>query len=160
MRPFLLCALISLPVLASPVDTADDFLRAVEWGDGEALLETLSESLGSTLEARWAEFGEVARTRPEVAQGLLSRVTPFISPADAASMSLASFLSLILPGLGLGGYEASMVEEIHAEMRGSTAQVSMAWPDGRSVEFSMVWEDGSWHISGTPFLESILEDVF
>lgn len=156
----LLLALTAFPAIASPVDTADDFLRSVEWRDGDALLGTLSESLRATLEARWAELGAVAQARPELVSAVLSRTLPYLSPSDLTGMSLAEFLSQLMPVLDLTGYEAAMVERIDLDMTGRDADVTVHWPDGRSVSFSMVWEESAWRIAGSDFLDSILDDVF
>lgn len=159
VRAALLLALIAVPAFASPVDTADDFLRAVEWGDGEALLETLSPSLRATLEARWAEFGAVVQVRPELARVVLSRSLSYLSTTDLAGMSLAEFLSQLMPTLNLAGYEASMVERMDLNMTGRNAEVTVHWPDGRSASLAMVWEDSSWRITGSYFLDSILGNM-
>lgn len=160
VRAALLLALTAVPATASPVDTADDFLRAVEWRDGEAVLETLSSSLRATLEARWAEFGAVAQIHPELAGAVLSRTLPYLSPSDLAGMSLAEFLSQLMPTLDLTGYEAAMVERMDLDMTGRYADVTMHWPDGRSAYLAMVWEESSWRITGSDFLDSILDDLF
>lgn len=160
VRAALLLALTAVPASASPADTADDFLRAVEWRDGEALLETLSSSLRATLEARWAEFGSVAQVHPEFAGVVLSRTLPYLSPSDLAGMSLAEFLSQLMPTLDLAGYEAAMVERMDLDMTGRDADVTVHWPDGRSASLAMVWEESSWRITGSDFLDSILDDLF
>jgi len=160
VRAALLLALTVVPASASPVDTADDFLRAVEWRDGDALLGSLSESLRTTLEARWAEFGAIAEMRPELASAVLSRTLPYLSPSDLSGMSLAEFLSQLMPVLDLTGYEAAMVERMDLDMAGRDADVTVHWPDGRSVSFSMVWEESAWRIAGSDFLDSILDEVF
>lgn len=156
-----LCLLLTASMAsATPVDTADDFLRAVEWGDGEALMETLSSSLRATLESRWVDFSGLLLEHPEYAGAALSRIMPYISPQDAAGMSLAGFLSLLLPQLDMSGYESTMVSRLTAEMTGREALVVMSWPDGRSVDFAMVWEDGSWRIASSILLESLLQGIF
>jgi hypothetical protein len=152
--------LTAVPASAAPVDAADDFLRAVEWYDGEALLSTLSESLRNTLESRWTEFTLLASERPEIAGAVLSRALPYISPEDAAGLSLGEFLSILLPHLDLSGYESEMVTRLTAEMTGREALVVMTWPDGRSVDFDMVWEDGAWRIAGSALLDSLLQGIF
>jgi hypothetical protein len=142
------------------MDTADDFLRAVEWGDGEALLGTLSSSLRAALESRWGDFSELLLEHPEYAGAVVSRVIPYISPRDAAGMSLAGFLSKLLPQLELSAYEPALVSSMSAEMAGSGAVVTVHWMDDRTVDFVMVWEDGSWRIAGSALLEALLQGIF
>lgn len=138
---------------ATPIDAAWDILHAVERGDGDSFMEMLSSSVRSQIEAAYAQFQEIARQNPQLAEELLQRTGSGIVPTDLEWMTLEDFVSGLLGSVRL----PSLVDVVSesTSMSGRNAEVVFTWDSGFSMTFQLTWEDSAWRVTGSPVLERL-----
>lgn len=132
-------------VSATPLDTAYDFLYAVERGDGGDFLETLTESLGLQLTGQLEQLRQIALSNRSIAERLQPRFG--ITQWDLEYLSPEELLGRILESVYL--YPLTDIAEEVVSMSGRDADVILYWQNGGSLSFTMVWEESSWRISGS-----------
>ena len=150
----ILSILVLAPAAGStPLDTAYDFLYAVEFGDGTAMLDTFTEALRVQISSQIEQLRQLALADPSVAAGTIRRFDGFITLYDLENLPPDELLGRLLEGIHLSLPEN--VDEEYLTMSGRNAEVTLTWIDGGSVSFSMVWEESSWRISDTDLLSML-----
>jgi hypothetical protein len=153
VRPFLTAIAFAFASVASatPLDTAYDFLYAVEAWNGESFLETLTESLGQQLIGQLEELRHISLSDTSIGERLQTRFG--ITPWDLENLTTGELLGRILEGVHL--YSADEITEEKVSMSGRDADVILYWENGGSLSFTMVWEQGNWRISGSDLFSII-----
>jgi len=144
---------VASAVLATPLDTAYDFLYAVERGDGSTFLETLTESLGLQLTGQLEQLRQIALSDQSIAERLQPRFG--ITQWDLENLSPEELLGRILEGVNL--HPAIDVVEEEMSMSGRDADVTLYWDSGGSLSFTMVWEESCWRISGSDLFSMLFQ---
>ena len=134
----------------TPLDTAYDLLHAIEYCDGNALLETFSESLRLQIVTQIDQMRQIALKDPAIAGITVQRLGGGVTEYDLEHLTVEELLGKGLERISLSS--SDMVEEEQVTMSGRTASVALYWPDGESISFRMVWENSSWKITGTDLL--------
>jgi len=146
--------LILAPAAGStPLDTAYDFLYAVEFGDGAAMLETFTESLSLQISSQIEQMRQLALADPSIAARTIRRFGGTMTMYDLENLSPDELLGRVLQGVHLSLPEN--VDEEYLTMSGRNAEVTLLWIDGGSISFTMVWEESSWRISDTDLLSML-----
>jgi hypothetical protein len=145
MRLPLILALVTLPSIvgATPLDTAYDLLYAVETGNGDGFLATLTVSLSQQLCGQLEELRRLVVGDESLAAAVRPRFG--LTQWELENLSTADLLGRML--LSLDMHSAVDVVEEDVSMKGGEADVTLHWYDGGSVSFGMVWEESSWRIS-------------
>ncbi len=138
---------------STPLDTAYDFLYAVEFGDGAAMLGTFTESLSLQISARIEQMRQLALADQSIAARTIRRFGGTMTMYDLENLSPDELLGRVLEGIHLSLPEN--VDEEYLTMSGRNAEVTLSWIDGGSVSFTMVWEDSGWRISDTDLLSML-----
>jgi hypothetical protein len=141
----ILLIVIAQVAAATPLDTAYDFLYAVESGDGDAFLETLTESLRQSITYQLEEIRKLVLEDGSLAGAFLPRFG--VTMWELENLSLTDLLGKVLLSVAL--YPSWDVGREEVTMEGREADVTLHWPDGGSLSFEMVWEESSWRISGS-----------
>jgi hypothetical protein len=145
MRLPLILALVAVspPVLATPLDTAYDLLYAVETGNGEAFLGTLTGELSGQLTTRIEELRRLVLADGSAVAAVLTRFG--LTRWELENLPAVDLLGRMLQSMDMNS-GVDVVEE-DVSMKGGEAEVTLYWYDGGSVSFGMVWEESSWRIA-------------
>ena len=134
---------VSAPAGATPQDTAYDLLYAVETGNGEAFLGTLTEELSGQLTARIEELRRLVLADGSTVAVVLARFG--LTRWELENLPAVDLLGRMLQSLDM--HSGVDVVEEDVSMKGREADVTLYWYDGGSVSFGMVWEESSWRIA-------------
>lgn len=138
-------------LIADPIDTANDFLYAVECQDGYALEELLAQDLYNTFISFFDQMRVLAEADPVLAENLIrQKYGRRIELSDLTELSNVEILSLLLGEIHL--QSTSQIAEESARMEGETATVVFTYFDQSSISFLMTWEAGDWKITNTSLL--------
>jgi hypothetical protein len=151
--PALLCFIPAI-VLADPIDTAHSFLDAIEFADGHALEELLSEDLLQVLHGYLEQARLLAGEDPALAAELLrSRYGELLQLEDLLHLTNQELFGIVLQNVRI--QPDDLIEAETAEMEGRNARVVLTYLNGATVSFSMTWENSDWRISDTSLLRSM-----
>ena len=149
----LLTAVLSLR--ADPVDTAYDLMEAIEYRDGYALEDLLSQDLYAAIDGFLEQVRGMIETDPVLAGNLLEgRYSGSITIDDFRNMTNQEILGRVMGEVRLLPLE--QVESETARLEGRNAVVVISYFGGASVSFDMTWEDGGWRVTDS----SLLGEVF
>ena len=153
MRILLAAAVLPSIAGATPIDTAWDCLYAVEYNDGYAFLNLISETVRSNLDSAFVQVKQLAEDQPELADALLERTGTGLTAWDIAPMELETFVAIMLENVTLPSLDQVQSEEV--SMNGRNAEVELMWYGGYSLTFMMVWENSSWRITGSSIIDRL-----
>lgn len=138
-------------VSADPVDTAYDILDAVEWQDGYALEDLLTEDLYTTITGFLDQVRQLVETDPVLAGNILNqRYRGRITTDDFGFMSNEELLGRLMGEITLQSVD--LIQQESAEMQGRNASVVLTYFNGETISFNMVWENSSWKIADCSLL--------
>lgn len=138
---------------ADPIDTAIDFLAALERADGEAITAHLSRDLRQRLADVFSQLALLGTENPDMLEAALSRFGDRLTPADIAGLSLESLLGRLLEGRSFPDTSLILMENAVLEGRNST--VVLGFEGGGTVSFRMVWEESDWRIADSSLLNML-----
>ncbi len=137
--------------ISDPIDTANDFLFAVEYQNGYAMEEIFSQDLYNTFISFFDQMRALADADPVLAENLIrQKYGNRVELSDLTELSNEEILSLLLGEIHL--QSTTQIEQESAQMEGRTATVVLTYFDKSSVSFSMAWEVGCWKITNTSLL--------
>lgn len=138
---------------ADPIDTAIDFLAALERADGEAVTAHLSSDLRGRLADVFAQLSLLGTENPDMLEAALSRFGDRLTPADIAGLSFESLVGRLLEGRSFPDTSLILMENAVLEGRNST--VVLGFEGGGTVSFRMVWEQSDWRIADSSLLNML-----
>lgn len=155
MRYWMIAAVFPFLFLnADPINTAYDFLDALERADGAGVIRLLSRDLSGRLGEVLDELQLLAAENPSMLTAALARFGGRLSPDDILIHSHDELIGRLLEGRSFPVQD--QVAEENAVLEGRNAVVVLHFIDGGSVSFRMVWEESTWKIADTSLLISIL----
>lgn len=158
LRSFVVVPLLVLAsVGATPLDTVYDFLRSVEYGNLEWLLELLSEDLAAQLQGGCEQIISLAEAEPAMVERMMTALGMPLRTADVAAMDSRELLGAFLQRIP--DLPEVYVERESLEMSGRKASVTLTTTYGTTVYFELVWENGGWRITWTSLLEDLFEAI-
>ncbi len=142
--------------VADPVDTAYDFMDAVEYGDGYALEGLLTEDLYSAIDGFIDQVRGIIEADPVLAGNLLnSRYRGSITLDDFAMLDNREIMGMVMDQVDLQPFE--QVESETAQLEGRSATVVIRYFNGSSVSFRMSWENSGWRIADSSLLAFLFD---
>ena len=139
---------------ADPIDTALDFLNALERCDGASVMRLLSSDISQRLSEVFDQLGLLASENPAMLSAALSRFGGRVTPDDILLLSHEDLVGKLLEGRSFPLQDD--LEREHAVLEGRNAVVVLDFAGGGSVSFQMAWENGAWKITYTSLLATIL----
>jgi hypothetical protein len=143
-----------LVLSADPIDTALDFLDALERSDGASVMRLLSSDISQRFGEVFDQLVLLASENPAMLSAALSRFGGRVTPDDILLLSHEDLVGRLLEGRSFPRQHD--LEREHAVLEGRNAMVVLDFAGGGSVSFQMVWEDGAWKITYTSLLAAIL----
>lgn len=141
---------------ADPVDTAYELLEAIEYGDGYALENLLSEDLYAALNGFIDQVRVLIDTDPVLAEDLLrSRYGNALTIEIFEYATNEELLGMAMDRIPVQSYD--MVENESAQLQGREAVVVISYFDGSSVSFRMTWENSDWRVTDSSLLVSLFD---
>jgi len=138
---------------ATPIDTTRDLLMAIENGDGNTLMDILSESVRVRIEETYSQLQEIAAEDPGMADELLERTGGGMTAWDLEWMEAEDFVSRLLSGVQIPSPEEIVSERV--SMAGRNAEVEVTWHSGYSVTVQLTWEESTWKVTGSSLLQRL-----
>ncbi len=143
--------LLTTSAISDPIDTANDFLYAVECQDGYAMENLFAGDLYNTFISFFDQMRALADADSVLAESLIrQKYGNRVELSDLTELPNEEILSLLLGEIHL--QSATQIEQESAQMEGRTATVVLTYFDKSSISFSMAWEAGDWKITNTSLL--------
>ena len=139
---------------ADPIDTALDFLSALEHADGAAVTGLLSHDMSLRLDEVFTQLALLGADNPDMLAAALARFGGRLAPEDLAVLTRDEIIGKLLEGRTFP-LEADITRE-NAVLEGRNATVVLDFTGGGSISFRMVWEESTWKIADTSLLTQML----